>query len=398
MRRHLRAGTVITAFAMAALPALAADPVKIGMLGDYSSLLADQDGLPGVEAARMAAEDFGGSVLGRPIQIIHADHQSKADIGMTIARRWYDAEDVTAIVGISNSSVALAVQDLARERGQLSIVIGAASSDLTGPACSPTGFHWLYDTYALSHVIGQTLLKRGSRSWFFVTADYAFGQSMQRETMRVIAAAGGKVAGAVLAPQNTSDFSSYLLQAASSGADTIAFANVATDFINAVKQAHEFDLAEGRTLTGLLVFISDIHSIGLTLARGLLLTESFYWDLDDETRAWSARFTARTGKVPTQVNAGNYSAVLHYLKAVRAAGTTEAAAVADKMRELPIEDFMTHGGRARADGRVVRDLYLFKVKDPAESKGPWDLYTPIATIPGEQAFRPLSDGGCPHVR
>ena len=387
----------LAAFCFAA-PAQAAEPVKIGLLADFSSILADQDGLPGIDAMHMAVEDFGGTVLGRPIQVVHADHQNKVDSGLTIARQWYDKDGMDVIVGISNSAVALGVQNLARDKHKLSIIVGAASSDLTGPNCSPTGFQWLYDTYSLAHATAQTLLKQGSKSWYFVTADYAFGQSIQHDFTKVIDAGGGKVLGSVAVPQGTADFSSYLLQASSSSADTVALANVGSDFINSVKQAHEFGLTQQKVLTGSLVYITDVHSIGLDLAQKLKLTASFYWDLNDATRAWSARFIKRTGKTPTQANAGDYSAALHYLKAVQAAGTTDAEAVAAKMRQLPIEDFMTHHGIARADGRVVRDLYEFEVKSPAESKGEWDLYKYLDTIPGDRAFRPLADGGCPFVK
>jgi branched-chain amino acid transport system substrate-binding protein len=375
------------------------DVVKIGVLTDMSSLYADLAGPGSVIAAKMAVADFGGKVAGKPIEVISADHLNKPDVGAGIARQWIDQDHVDAIVDVPTSSVALAVQDVTKEKGKIFLMSGPASSDLTGKACSPTGVHWTYDTYALAHGTGGALVKQGGDTWFFITADYAFGQALERDTTAVVTQAGGKVLGGVRVPLNSPDFSSFLLQAQTSKAKVIGLANAGGDTVNSIKQAAEFGItAGGQKLAGLLVFISDVNSLGLQTAQGLVLTESFYWDQNDETRAWTKRFMAESKKVPTMVQAGVYGEVTHYLKAIEAAKTDDAKAVMAKMRELPINDFMTKNGKLREDGRVMRDMYLFQVKAPSESKYPFDYYKQLAVIPAEQAFRPLSESECPLVK
>ena len=392
------------ACALLALPAWAARAqvsdgvVKIGVLADMSGLYADLSGPGSVTAAQMAVEDFGGTVLGRPVVVVSADHQNKPDVGASIARAWYDREQVDAIVDVPVSSVAFAVQQASRERNKVLLLSAAGASDLTGKSCSPVSVHWTYDTYALANTVGAALLKQGGDTWFFVTADYAFGYALERDMSALVKARGGKVLGAVRHPQDTADFSSFLLQAQASGAKVIGLANAGGDTVTSVKQANEFGIPQkGQRIVGLLTYISDVHSMGLANAQGLILASAFYWDMTDETRAWAARFIARVNKVPTMAQAGTYGAVLHYLKAVQAAGTDDGPAVVTKMKELPIDDFFTKNGSVRADGRVIRDMYLFQVKTPEESKGRFDYYKLLDTVPGEQAFRPMSEGGCPLV-
>jgi branched-chain amino acid transport system substrate-binding protein len=374
------------------------DVVKIAVLNDMSGLYADLAGPGSVQAAEMAVKDFGGTVQGKKIEVISGDHQNKPDVGATLARQWYDQDKVDMVIDVPTSSVALAVQQVAKEKGKVFIISGAAASDLTGKACSPTGIHWTYDTYALAHGTGGAMVKTGGDTWFFITADYAFGHALERDTANVVTAAGGKVLGAVRAPLNTPDFSSFLLQAQGSKAKVIGLANAGGDTINSIKQAAEFGIvAGGQKLAGLLVFVSDVDSLGLQTAQGLVLTEAFYWDQNDETRAWSKRFMEVHKKPPTMVHAGVYGAIMHYLKAIDAAKTDEGIKVVAKMREMPINDFMTKNGKLRVDGRVMRDMYLFEVKKPAESKYPFDYYKQLATIPADQAFRPLSESECPLV-
>jgi branched-chain amino acid transport system substrate-binding protein len=370
-------------------------PVKIGVLTDMSSLYADNGGQGSVVAAQMAVDDFGGTVLGRKIEVVSADHQNKADIGSGITRRWIDSENVEAILDVPNSAVALAVQGITRDKKKVFLATGAATSRLTGDECSATGVHWTYDTYALSQGTTKAVSKLGVKTWYFLSADYSLGAQLEADSRKVIVAQGGAVAGSVKHPINTSDFSSYLLQAQSSNADVIALADAGGDFINAVKQAGEFGITKSQKLVGLLVFIADIHSLGLQSAQGLILSSAFYWDLNDETRAWSKRFIDKTQKVPTMIHAGTYGAVMHYLKAIQSAGTIDGPAVAGKMKEMPVNDFMTKNGRIREDGRLVRDMYLFKVKSPDQSKYKFDYYQLLATIPGAEAFRPEEEGGCP---
>ncbi|UPK23834.1 ABC transporter substrate-binding protein [Bradyrhizobium sp. 195] len=394
--RGMSIGALGLALALFTAPVVAQErPVKLGVLTDMSSLYADNGGQGSVVAAQMAVDDFGGQVLGRGIQIVAGDHQNKADVGGTIARRWIENENVEAILDVPNSAVALAVQGITRDKKKLFLATGAATSRLTGDECSPTGIHWTYDTYALSQGTTRAMSRLGAKSWFFISVDYSLGAQLEADSRKVIEATGGKVLGAAKHPINTPDFSSFLLQAQSTKADVIALADSGGDFINAVKQAGEFGITQRQKLVGLLVFIADIHSLGLQSAQGLMLSSAFYWDLNEDTRAWSKRFIAKTSKVPTMIHAGTYGAVMHYLKAVQAAGTLDGPAVAAKMREMPVNDFMTRNGRIREDGRLVRDMYLFRVKSSEQSRYKFDYYELLATIPGEEAFRPMEQGGCP---
>ena len=394
----------VTASAALALSAIAQaqisdDVVKIGVMNDMSGLYADISGQGSAEAARMAIADFGGTVNGKKIELITADHQNKPDVGGAIARQWYDNDKVDAIVDVPTSSVALAVQDVARERKKVFLISGAAASDLTGKACSPTGIHWTYDTVSLANGTGSAVVKAGGDTWFFITADYAFGHALERDTAAVVTASGGKVLGSVKVPLNTPDFSSYLLQAQASKAKIVGLANAGGDTINSIKQAAEFGLVEGgQKMAGLLVFITDIHSLGLKTANGLQLTSAFYWDQNDETRAWSKRFMEKVNHAPTMVQAGVYGAVTHYLNAIKASGSDDGLTVVKKMKETPVNDFMTKNGKIREDGTLVRDMYLFQVKAPGESKYKYDYYKQLATIPAEQAYRPLSESECPLVK
>jgi len=386
------------AFAMQVGLAQAADPLKLGVLTDLSGTYSDIAGQGSVIAAQMAVDDFGGKVLDRPIEIVSADHQNKADIGSSIARKWYDSDHVEAIFDLVTSAVGLAVRDIARDRGKIDINSGAGSTALTNDKCSPTGFHWAYDTYALAVGTGGAVVKSGGTSWFFLTADYAFGQSLEKNTSDVVKASGGTVVGSVRHPFPTTDFSSFLLQAQGSGAKVIGLANAGQDTITAIKQAHEYHITDQQSLAGLLIFITDVHSLGLQTAQKLLLTTGFYWDMNDETRAFAQRFYAKAGKMPTMVHAGVYSSVTAYLKAVKAAGSVDGPTVAAKIHELPVNDVFAHGGKVRADGRMVHDMYLAQVKTPAESKAPWDYYNILRTIPGDEAYMPLSQSTCSLVK
>ena len=373
-------------------------PVKIGVLTDMNSLYADIVGAGSVASAQMAAEDAG-AVLGQPVQVVSGDHQNKADIGAGIARQWYDTGGVDMIADGGSSAVALAVEEVSREKHKLVLFNGPASSDITGPRCSPYAAHWSYDTYALAHVTGSAIVKSGGGSWFFIGADYAFGHALQRDTAAVVERSGGKVLGTVYAPINTPDFSSFLLQAQSSKAQIIGLANAGGDTINSIKQGAEFGIVQGgQKFAALLMFITDVHSLGLKTAQGLQFTTAFYWDQDDATRAFSRRFFERVHHMPTMIQAGIYSATQHYLNAVKALGSKDPEQVMAKMRETPINDFMTKDGQLRIDGRVVRDMYLVEVKKPEESKQPWDYLKVVETVRGDQAFRPLDQGGCPLVK
>jgi branched-chain amino acid transport system substrate-binding protein len=378
---------------------ISGDVVKIGVLNDMSSLYADISGPGSVEAARMAIADFGGTVNGKKIELISADHQNKPDIGSAIATQWFDNDGVDVIVDVPTSSVALAVQEVARNKGKVFLISGAAASDLTGKACSPTSVHWTYDTVALANGTGSAVVKAGGDTWFFITADYAFGHALERDTAKVVEDNGGKILGKVRAPLNTPDFSSFLLQAQSSKAKIIGLANAGGDTINSIKQAAEFGIVEGgQKLAGLLVFITDINSLGLQTANGLQLTEAFYWDQNDATRAWSKRFTEKMKRQPTMVQAGVYGAIMHYLAAIKATGSDDGLIVVKQMKATPVDDFMTKNGKIREDGTLVRDMYLFEVKKPSESKGPWDYYKQIAVIPGEEAFKLPGPNQCPLVK
>jgi|SRR5690625_1288632 len=388
------------AASLMATSALAQDiNVKIGVLNDRSGIYADLSGEGSVIAARMAAEDFGAADKGINVEIISADHQNKPDVASNVARQWIDDEGVNAIVDVPTSSAALAVHEVVRDANALMLNSGAAASDLTGEACSPHTAHWTYDTWALAHGTGSAMVEQGGDSWFFLTADYAFGHALERDTMAVVEESGGEVVGSVRHPFPGQDFSSFLLQAQSSGAKVIGLANAGGDTVNTIKQAAEFGITQaGQSLAGLLIFLTDIHALGLQTAQGLVLTESFYWDLNDETREWSARFEEIEGDKPTMVQAGVYSAVLHYLKAIEATGSTDADEVMAKMKEMPTEDPVFGQGELREDGRKIHDMYLFRVKSPEESEGPWDYYDVLATIPAERAFRPVEDGNCSLVQ
>jgi branched-chain amino acid transport system substrate-binding protein len=395
-------GVAVALGPRAAQAQVSGNVVKLGILNDMSSLYSDIAGPKSVAAARMAIADFGGTVLGKKIEIVFADHQNKPDVGSGIARRWIDEEGVDTIVDVPNSGVALAIQALTKEKKRVFLMSGPASSALTGASCSPYGVHWTYDTYALGRGTGGAMVKQGGKTWFFITADYAFGYALEKDATDAIKAEGGKVLGGVRAPLNTSDFSSFLLQAQASKAQVIGLANAGGDTINSIKQAAEFGIVSGgQKLAGLLVFLTDVHSLGLKTAQGLVITTAYYWDMNDETRAFSNRFMKEPeskGMPPTFTVAGVYTEVMHYLKAIKAAGTDNADAVMAKMREIPINDFMVKNGTLRIDGRVMRDMYLAQVKSPAESKYPFDYYKILATVPRNEAYRPLKEGGCPLVK
>jgi branched-chain amino acid transport system substrate-binding protein len=396
------AGVLGTVLALAATAALAQTkpPLKLGGILDMSGLYADITG-PGSEtAAKMAVEDFGGEVLGRKIEIIAADHLNKADLAANIARDMLDNQGVEMIFDVAASATALAAGEIAKARNKIIMFNGPGSIRLSNEACGPYTVHYVFDTFAQANVTGLATVKQGLDSWFFLTADYAFGQDLEKDTTNVVLKTGGKVLGSVRHPINTSDFSSYLLQAQSSKAKVVGLANAGGDTINAIKQAAEFGLTKGggQRLSPLLAFVTDIDSVGLETAQGLLLAEAFYWDLNDETRAFSKRFMERVKRVPTSAQAGVYSSVMHYLKAVKAAGTTDPAAVMKIMKETPINDFFAKQGRIREDGRMVHDMYLFEVKKPSESKGRWDDYKLVATVAGNEAFQPLELSRCPLVK
>jgi branched-chain amino acid transport system substrate-binding protein len=375
------------------------DTVKIGILNDMTSLYADNGGQGSVVAAQMAVADFGGTVLGKKIEIINADHQNKPDIGASIARKWFDEDGVSMIADVPTSSVGLAVQEVARATNKVVINSGSATSDLTGKACAPTGLHYVYNTVALANGTGAAVVKAGGDSWFFITADYAFGHALERDTTAVVKANGGKVLGSVNVPLNNADFSSYLLQAQASKAKIIGLANAGGDTQNSIKQAAEFGIvAGGQKLAGLLVFSMDVHSIGLPTAQGLQLTESFYWDQDDQTRAWSKKYFDKFGKEPTMIHAGVYSSIMHYLEAVKATGTLDGPTVVKEIKSKPVNDFLIRNGHWNEDGMLVHDMYLYEVKKPSESKGEWDLYKLIATIPGDQAYKRPNGNECPLVK
>ena len=395
----LVAGLAFVASGGAATAQISDDVVKIGVLTDMSSLYADATGKGSVAAVQMAVADYGGKVKGKPVEVVVADHQNKPDVGVNIARNWYDNEKVDAIFDVPTSSVALPISALTREKNKININSGGGSSDITGVACSPNTVHWTYDTYSLSNVAGKAMVKRGEDTWFFVTADYAFGMALERDAANIVKETGGKVLGDVRHPLNSSDFSSFLLQAQASKAKVIALANAGGDTTNALKQASEFGITQGgQKMIALLLEITDVHSLGIRATQGLILTDAFYWDQDDESRAFSKRFNEKVGHMPTMIQAGLYSATMHYLKAIEAIGTDEAPKVMAQMRATPIHDFFARNGKIRIDGRMVHDMYLFEVKKPEESKSEWDLYKLLATVPGDEAFRPLDKGGCPLVK
>ena len=389
----------LLACCLLAVPALAQNgAVKIGVLDDMSGPYAENTGPGDVAAVKFAIADFGGSVLGKPIELVSADFQSKVDVGVGIAKRWYDDENVDLVIGVPNSAIALALVKVAGEKNRIVMPTAAATSELTGKSCGSHSIHWIYDTYGQGKTIVTALTKQGGDTWFFITVDYAFGLAVEADATSFIKAAGGKVLGSARHPLNSQDFSSYVVQAQASKAKGLMFANGGNDIINGVKQAAEFGLVkQGMRISAPLMQFPDVHGVGLKVAQGLLMASPFYWDMNPQARAFSDRFIKEMGRPPSFIQAGTYGAVLHYLKAVKAAGTDEAKAVLAEMRKLPINDFMTKDGSVREDGRVIRDMYLMQVKTPEESKGEWDLAKIIATVPGNEAFRPLADGGCPLV-
>ncbi len=376
------------------------DVVKIGVLTDMSGQFSHEAGDGSVTAVKMAVEDFGGSVLGKPIEVIVADHQNRNEVAIAKAREWYDVGKVDMIANLINSSIALAVTNVAQEKNKIAIVNGSGSSRLTGDSCTPNSIHYAYDTYALGQGTGKALIKEGLNSWYFLTADYAFGHALEADTSGVVKANGGTVVGAIRYPIDTADHSSFLLQAQASKAKVVAIAGSGTTFINAVKSAKDFGLTDGgkQTIAGLLVWITDIDSMGLNAAQGLVLTNGFYWDRDEETRVFSKKFFAKMKRMPHMGDAGDYSSTMHYLNAIKAAGTDDAKIVMAKMREMPVNDFFAKNGRVREDGRFIHDMYVYEVKKPSESKYAWDYYKLRAVIPGNEAFRPLSESKCPLVK
>jgi branched-chain amino acid transport system substrate-binding protein len=379
--------------------AISDDVVRIGVLTDMSGQFSHESGEGAVTAVKMAVEDFGGKVLGKPIEVLVADHQNKPDTASALARKWFDVDHVDMVANLINSSIALTVSGLAKEKNRIAIINGSGSSRLTGDACTPNSIHYAYDTYALARGTGSALAKQGKKSWYFLTADYAFGHALEADTSAIVKAMGGEVIGSVRYPVDAFDQSSFLLQAQSSKAQVVALAGSGNVLVNSIKSAQEFGIPQGgQTLAGLLVWITDIKALGLAAAQGLVLTNAFYWDRDEETRAWSKRFYDRMKRMPHMGDAGDYSSTMHYLQAIKAAGTDEAQAVMSKMREMPINDFFAKNGRIREDGRMVHDMYVYEVKKPSESKGEWDYYKLREVIPGDQAFRPLKDSACPLVK
>jgi branched-chain amino acid transport system substrate-binding protein len=398
-RQFLVCAAALTLWTSTASAQVSDDVVRIGVLTDLSSWGRDNSGPGSVEAAKMALEEFGPTVLGKPIEIISADHQMKSDVGIQIARNWFDAGKVDAVVDIPNSAIAIAVHNLAKDRNKIALLSGPGASTLTDELCSPNTVHFTYDTYALAKVTASAVVAGGGKSWFFITADYAFGNQLEQDATRFIKASGGTVLGSVRHPTNTADFSSFALQAQNSKAEVVAFANAGQDTDNSIKQSGEFGLVKGgQKLVGLLMFDTDVHAIGLEAAQGTYLTTASYWNMDDKTRAWSKKFFARTKVMPTMIQTGVYGSVLHYLQAIKAAGTDDPAKVMAKMRELPIEDTFVHGGKLREDGRVIRDMYLARVKKPSESKEPWDYLDIVKTVKGDDAFRPISESKCPLLK
>lgn len=417
MRRKLLAVLIGAAFAMtpavnalaqakkdapkAAAPVKLSDgKVKIGVLTDLSGLYSDLSGAGAVLAVKMAIEDFQAMEKGKsfPIELVSADHQNKGDVASNKAREWFERDQVDMITDLVTTSTALAVMPVAKEKNRITIVNGAASTPITGKQCTDTNVHYTYDTYALAHGTGKAVVKQGGDTWFFITADYAFGQSLEQETTKVVLASGGKVLGSVRHPFPGTDFSSFLLKAQASGAKVIGLANAGTDTTNAIKQAAEFGITPKQSLAGLLMFITDVHSLGLKATQGMYLTEGFYWDFNDETRAWSKRFFEKQKRMPTMAQAGDYSSTMHYLKAVKAAGTDEAQAVMKKMKETPVNDFFAKNAKIREDGRLVHDFYLLQVKKPEESKYPWDYYHVRQVIPASEAVTPVAESECPLLK
>ncbi len=404
MKRKLLSALVSAAFVLgsgAAQAQISDGVIKIGVLNDMSGLYADLTGMGSVLAARMAVEDFGAAAKGMKVEIVFADHQNKPDVGSSITRQWYDVDKVDVIVDVPTSSVALAVNQITRDKGKAFLASGPASSDLTGKACSPNTIHWTYDTWMLANGTGSAIVKTGGDSWFFLTADYAFGHALERDTESVVLKSGGKVLGKVRTPFPTTDFSSFLLQAQASKAKVIGLANAGGDTVASIKQAAEFGIVKGgQNLAGLLVFLIDVRALGLPIAQGLIFTETFYWDMNEQTRAFTKRFSAQAPRnnYPTMIHAGVYSSVLHYLKAIEAIKSDDGTKVIEQMKKMPTDDTLFGKGSIRADGRKIHPAYLVEAKKPSESTGPWDLHKIRATIPADQAFRPMAEGGCPLVK
>lgn len=382
------------AWAPAQAQGISDDVIRIGFITDMSGVYSDIDGKAGLEAVRMAVEDFGGSINGKKIEVLSADHQNKADVASARAREWFDQQKVDVIIGGTNSAASLAMAAVAAEKKKPFISIGAGASDLTNAQCSPYTVHYAYDTVALARGAGSAVVKDGGKRWFFLTADYAFGHALERDTMAVVKAAGGEVKGRVRAPLGAADFSSFLLQAQSSKAQILGLANAGGDAINAIKAANEFGVTKTMKMAGLLVFINDIHSLGLQATQGMYLTDGWYWDQSDAARAWSKKFEAKIGRKPSMLQAGDYSSVTFYLNGVKATGTDDADTLMKWMKSNKINDFFTQGGYVREDGRMIHDMYLMQVKTPTESKGPWDYYKIVATLPGEQVYTKLSESTC----
>ncbi len=375
-----------------------ANAIRIGVIDDMTGPYAAVQGPGDYLAARMAAEDFGGKVLGKPIEVLSGDHQNKTDVGTLVARRWYDSENVDAIFGMGHSAVALGIQQMAKERNKINIVTSGGTSLLTGPNCSPNGAHWTFDTYSLSAATVKSAIARGDKTFYFITADYALGHAIQNDTTQLIEKAGGQVLGSVRHPLGAPDLSSFVMQAQASKAKVVVFANAGADFVSSVKTARDFGLISGgQRIAGTTVFLQDIPAMGLELAQGMIVSAAYYWDQNDKTREFAARFEKRHGTPPSEMHAATYSGVMHYLKAVQAAGTDEARAVMAKIKELPVNDFMTNNAKVREDGRLLRDMYILEVKKPSESKSKWDVIKVVATVPAAEAWRPLAEGKCPLV-
>ncbi len=372
--------------------------IRIGFLTDMASVYSDIDGAGGIEAARMAIADAGGAINGKKIELVFADHQNKADVGAARAREWFDQQKIDMLIGGTNSGVNLALAGIAAEKKKPFFAIGAAASDLTGSQCTPYTIHWAYDTVALARGTGSAVVKAGGKSWYFLTADYAFGHALERDTAKVVKAAGGEIKGQVRAPLNSSDFSSFLLQAQSSKAQILGLANAGGDTINSIKAANEFGIGKTMKLAGLLIFINDIHSLGLQATQGMQFTDGWYWDQNDETRAWSKKFEARIKRKPSMIQAGDYSALSFYLNAVKATGSDDGDTVMKWMKSNKVNDMFAKNGYVREDGRMVHDMFLMEVKKPSESKGPWDYYKQIAVLPGEEVFTKLSESTCKLVK
>ena len=379
-------------------PVISDDVVKIGVLTDMSGVYSEVGGRGSVIAAEMAIEDFGGAVEGKPIALVSADHQNRADVGSLAVRKWFDVDKVDVVIGMNNSSVALAAVEVARAANKIVINTGAGATALTNEACAPTSIHYTYDTYALAHGTARSVVQHGGDSWYFLTADYSFGKALEKDVSDVVKHSGGNVLGAARHPLNSSDFSSFVLSAQASGAKIVGLANAGADTVNSIRTAHEFGLTQSQKLAGLLVFIQDIHSIGIDVAQGMYITTGFYWDRNEETRAWSRRFFERSKTMPSMIHAGVYSATLNYLKAVQAARSDATDVVMKQMKSTPVDDFFSHGGIIRGDGRFIHDMYLVQVKSPEESKAPWDYYKLITTIPQDEAFKPLDQSTCPLVK